>query len=269
MPVTLTIHCAKGVGAGCAGPTDLVVRAETASEAADRIPELLAGRDWVERGGEYFCPRHDPADEGEIARIGRDYSPLADTGFEARLAYWAGPGVVDPPRIPIEIRSIAAGRGRPGHGNPTADAPTAAPVPCDFTGLQGQEHCDLDARTHRHRALMNGGNTNESWFETVHYSDPDEIRRIAPERVDETGRQQHGAPAAPVIGGARLEAGPWLKGFTVRGTVTCMHGDCPGWTRSATFIGSDAPDLWHEVQHHMLDAHLGPLTARPDGAGAR
>jgi hypothetical protein len=46
----------------------------------------LAEAGWVEADGKHYCPRHDPAKQGVLVSVGRDYVELAP-GVRAR---WRG-----------------------------------------------------------------------------------------------------------------------------------------------------------------------------------
>jgi len=62
----------------------------TTDNPADPMPaefrDSLAASGWVESEGKHYCPRHDPAKQGECVRLGRDYVELAP-GVRAR---WRG-----------------------------------------------------------------------------------------------------------------------------------------------------------------------------------
>jgi len=59
----------------------------------------VAARGWAERDGKWFCPRHDPAKQGTMVKVGLNYVELAP-GVRAR---WPG-AVTEADSFPIEVQ---------------------------------------------------------------------------------------------------------------------------------------------------------------------
>lgn len=101
----VTISCARSEDNPC---PQLLVSAARPEDLAEAVTKRLADAGWILRDGQHYCPRHDPADVGELLEVGGRYVPIRDTGWEIRVpaTYSFDPGQ----RWQLEIRRIPSGQ---------------------------------------------------------------------------------------------------------------------------------------------------------------
>lgn len=114
MAVVVAILCERsrpGFGDQC----QVLQKSLDAREVEDWAREAVKEQGWTVADGEYFCPRHDPAQQGEMVEITDTYQEIAP-GVRARLPVgssafaWRIEIQVDEPDEPNERVRAAAKR---------------------------------------------------------------------------------------------------------------------------------------------------------------
>lgn len=83
--LTAAISCEKSTVTGGARCEPLYLELADPAELPEAVAKALGAAGWTEKGGEHFCPRHDPAEVGETFEVGYRYTPIPDTGWEVRM----------------------------------------------------------------------------------------------------------------------------------------------------------------------------------------
>jgi hypothetical protein len=76
----VTVRCEKAIqfASGCKGQNGGGWTTYDLTEPVpDGFPAELERAGWVERDGKHYCPKHDPAKQGQLVQIGMDYVELA------------------------------------------------------------------------------------------------------------------------------------------------------------------------------------------------
>lgn len=100
------ISCAKSPYPGGLGCGQLLIDTGDSSDLSADLPasvaKTLAEHGWSQRGGEHFCPVHDPAQAGDVVEITPvSYRPLGDSGWEVRIP---GKPYAEGMAVNIEVR---------------------------------------------------------------------------------------------------------------------------------------------------------------------
>lgn len=83
--LSAAITCARSSATAGAHCQQLYLDRADPNDMPAAVAKALGAAGWTEKGGEHFCPRHDPAEVGEIFEVGFQYTPIPGTGWEVRV----------------------------------------------------------------------------------------------------------------------------------------------------------------------------------------
>lgn len=114
--LSAAISCDRSSVTSGARCEPLYLNLANAAELLEAAAKALGAAGWTEKGGEHFCPRHDPADVGETLEVGFQYTPIPGTGWEVRVppSEFSAMGLDVTWRLEIRRTSVTAAMPTPG-----------------------------------------------------------------------------------------------------------------------------------------------------------